>query len=108
MYRSGEGPSTSLPAVATAPPSAATVRFTLAEFTATHSQLEGKEMDFYFMFLDALPTCMSMNHGPAEVRRGPQAFRLPRTGVVDNCGCWESNPGPPEVQPVIWTTEPSL
>lgn len=63
----GEGPSTSLPAVATAPPPTAAVRFTLAEFTATHSQLEGKEIDFYFMFMGALPTHMSMNHGCLQI-----------------------------------------
>ena len=36
----------------------------------------------------------------------------PASGVTDGCelpcGCWESNPGPLEEQPVLLTTEPAL
>lgn len=33
----------------------------------------------------------------------------PRTGVIDNCNpqcrCWEPNPSPPQMQPVLYITE---
>ena len=46
---------------------------------------------------------------PAGVSKGD---RFPETGDTNSCelpcGCWESNPGPLEEQPVFLTVEPSL
>jgi hypothetical protein len=41
-----------------------------------------------------------------------EGIEYPGTGLTDSCelscGCWELNSGPPEEQPVLSTTKPSL
>jgi E3 ubiquitin-protein ligase NEDD4 len=44
-------------------------------------------------------------------QKSEKAIRSPGTVVTDccelPCGCWKSNPGPVEEQPVLLTSEPS-
>lgn len=60
--------------------------------------------------MDVLPTCKSVQYththdccqGKPEEDRSSRAASM----VVTPCGCWESNWGPLEVQPLLLITEP--
>lgn len=58
--------------------------------------------NFYFVYKGVLPGYMSvyrMYAVPEESRRG-HLLDPSGTGVTDDCGCWEWNPGLLEEQPV--------
>lgn len=62
---------------------------------------------FLLMYMRVFPPCV-----PGIPRMPEEDIRCSGTGVADDCellcGCWESNPGPLEEQPVVLATEPSL
>jgi hypothetical protein len=60
-----------------------------------------------------LPARLSVSHISAwYLQRSEENTEFPETGVTNGfelpCGCWESNLGPLEEQPMLVTTEPSL
>ena len=66
-----------------------------------------------FMYICVLSVCMSEQHLCPWCPWNPEeGVQLPRTGVTDGCellcGCWETNPGPLQEQPLFLTAEPSL
>jgi hypothetical protein len=67
---------------------------------------------FLFYVNGVLSACMAVYHvhiGISEAKRGSCIFWI---RVIDDykppCGCWESNSGPMQEQPVFSTIEPSL
>ena len=63
----------------------------------------------HLMCVDILPACMSVHRVlPGALRRPEEGVGSPGTGITDGCeppcGCWESNPGPLEEQPVLLPT----
>lgn len=65
-----------------------------------------------FMCMRVLSARMSVYHVPGALgdqKRESDPLTLESQMVVNRrCQCWESNSGPPQVYPVLLTTEPSL
>ena len=62
--------------------------------------------------MGALPACTSVHHVSIWFSEQPEeGTESPETGATNGCelprGCWESNPGPLEEQPVLLTIEQS-
>lgn len=62
----------------------------------------------YFMYMDALLASMCVHHLHAWYPRRPEGIGASGTGYELPSGCWESNLGPLEGEPVLLTTELSL
>lgn len=66
---------------------------------------------FYVMYGCFASMCVHTPH-VLNAHRGQKRVGFPGTGTIDSCklqyGCWKSNPGLLELQPVLATTENSL
>jgi hypothetical protein len=60
------------------------------------------------MYMDALLASMCVHHLHAWYPRRPEGIGASGTGYELPSGCWESNLGPLEGEPVLLTTELSL
>lgn len=67
---------------------------------------------FNFLCMSVSPAWVYAQHAFVVPQNPEEGVRCPGTGVTDSCEppcrSWEVNPGPPQEQPGVLTTEPSL
>lgn len=66
---------------------------------------------YYLICMGVLPICLCITRVPGALggqKRVINSLRLEFDCCGPPCGCWESNPGTPEEQPVLLMTEPPL